>query len=538
MLALLVRSPAFKRALATIVRKELGIDALLTLGEKARGPVPFGIEPRRARPSHARESAGLPPPRSATSPRSAGALAEAYRSGASDPERVVGRALEHAESFGSRSPLVARDDGRAARDARASSERYRAGTPLGDLDGVPFVVKEEMDAEGYATRLGTSFMPHTPAQRDAVLVARLRAAGAVLIGQTPMTEYGLSPLGVNPNRRMPENAHRPGHLAGGSSTGSAVAVALGLSPLGLGTDGGGSIRVPAAHNGVFGIKPSFGRIPCTGHGVYGGTSVVHFGIIATGTRDLALALTAGAGGDDDDPPSRVAPPFAPGELEGALGRGVRGLTLGVPDSEWARASDAVTGPGRAALRALEAEGATLVSLELPLLRHAAAVGYLSIAIEAAAGLREVDALVRDRLSADLQVFLAGVSAFSPTDYVHAQRVREALRAEVASALARVDLIVLPTTGDVAPPITPAEARSGIIDTIALDATCRFVFLGNLLGLPACSVPVGRDPSGLPVGLQLIGDAWDEACILGAAAHLERLEVARTTLAPGGLDLLG
>jgi aspartyl-tRNA(Asn)/glutamyl-tRNA(Gln) amidotransferase subunit A len=537
-LAVLVRSPTMQRVLAAVVTKELGIDAIRALGQKVRGPVPFGLEPRRARPSHARASANLPLPKASSHPRSAMALAEAYRSGASGPEHVVARALEHAESFGARSPLCARDDERARRDAAASAERYRRGAPQGELDGVPIVVKEEMDAEGYPTRLGTSFMPSTPAARDAAFVARLRGAGAIVIGQTPMTEYGLSPLGANPHRRMPENAHVPGHLAGGSSTGSAVAVALGLAPLGLGTDGGGSIRVPASHNGVFGIKPSFGRIPCAGHGAYGGTSVVHFGLIGVSTSDLALALESSAGADGCDRPSLAAPPFTGGELAGALRRGVRGLTLGVPEAEWASATSTVAAAGRAALRALEADGATLVSLELPLARHAAAIGYVTIAIEATAALREVEALVRPALGADLQVFLAGVNAFSATDYVHAQRLREALREDVASALARVDLIVLPTTADVAPAITPAEARSGIIDTHALAAACRFVFLGNLLGLPACSVPVGRDSRGLPIGLQLVGDAWDEACVLGAAAHLERLEIARAFQAPGSLDLLG
>jgi aspartyl-tRNA(Asn)/glutamyl-tRNA(Gln) amidotransferase subunit A len=450
---------------------------------------------------------------------------------------VVARALGHAESFGVRSPLCARDDARAFEDARASSERFRRRAPLGALDGVPMVVKEEMDVAGYATRLGTSFLPHTPARADAPLVARLRAQGAIVIGQTPMTEYGLSPLGVNAHRRMPENAQRPGHLAGGSSTGSAVAVALGLAPLGLGTDGGGSIRVPAAYNGIFGIKPSYGRIPCTGDGMLGGTSVVHFGLLAASSTDLALALELGAGPDPGDPPSLVPPPFAEGELRAALGRGVRGLRLGVPERQWARAQSSVVGAGKLALAALEREGAILVPLELPLAHHAAAIGYLTVAVEAHAALREVSALKGAELGADLRIFLAGVSAFSSDDYVDAQRLRAALREEVARALGSVDLLALPSAANTAPAITPAEARSGIVDMDALEAACRFSFLGNLTGLPAASAPVGVDGAGLPIGLQLLGDAWDEACVLAAVAHLERLGVAAVPRAPGVLDLL-
>jgi aspartyl-tRNA(Asn)/glutamyl-tRNA(Gln) amidotransferase subunit A len=288
---------------------------------------------------------------------------------------------------------------------------------------------------------------------------------------------------------------------------------------------------------MFGLKPTYGRIPCTGDGMYGGTSVVHFGVIAASTPDLALALELGAGGDAGDPPSLVAPPYAARELDHALRRGVRGMRLGVPASEWAQASADVARAGEAAQRAFERAGATLVPVELALAHHAAAIGYLTIAIEAAAALREVTALKGREFGDDLQIFLAGVEGFAVDDYVLAQRLRDALRDEVARVLQDVDLIALPTAADIAPPITDAEAASGILDTDALDAACRFAFLGNLLGLPACSVPVGTGAHGLPVGLQLLGDAWDEASVLAAAAELERLGVARPVRAPGALDLL-
>jgi aspartyl-tRNA(Asn)/glutamyl-tRNA(Gln) amidotransferase subunit A len=297
------------------------------------------------------------------------------------------------------------------------------------------------------------------------------------------------------------------------------------------------VRVPAAYNGIFGLKPSYGRIPCTGDGMLGGTSVVHFGLLAAGSEDLAHALELAAGSDARDLPSSAAPPFAPGELLDAVRRGVRGMRIGVADAEWARADDDVARVAREALRALEREGAVLVPLELPLARHAAAIGYLTIAVEAYAALREVEARVAPALSPDLRIFLAGVRGFASDDYVDAQRLREALREEVARALASVDLIAFPTAANTAPPITAAEARSGIVDMRALDAACRFVFLANLLGLPAASAPVGSAANGLPVGLQLIGDAWDEASVLAAVAHLERVEVARVPRAPGVVDLL-
>ncbi|HEX6764401.1 MAG TPA: amidase, partial [Polyangiaceae bacterium] len=398
-------------------------------------------------------------------------------------------------------------------------------------------VKEEIDVQGFPTRLGTSFMSEEPAARDAVFVERLRAAGAIVIGQTPMTEYGLSPLGANPHRAMPRNAHDSGRLAGGSSTGSAVAVALGVCPLGLGTDGGGSIRTPASYNGIFGLKPSYGRIPITGHGMPGGTSVVHFGVLGTSSHDLALAADLAFGPDDGDPPSLCAPPFERGSCVRALGRGVRELSIGVPEAEWARADGEVAKLGKSALDALARDGAKLVPIELPLAAHAAPIGYLTIAIEARAALREVEGVHWDDLGADLKVFLSGVDGFVADDYVDAQRLREKFRSEVQAALARVDVIALPTNATTAPPITDAEARSGIIDTAALDAACRFVFLGNILGLPAASAPVGKDGAGLPVGLQIIGDAWDEACVLQVLGHLERIGAAAAPKPRGAIDLL-
>jgi aspartyl-tRNA(Asn)/glutamyl-tRNA(Gln) amidotransferase subunit A len=536
------RSGPLKLALAGVVRQELGIDTVRRLGREARGFLPYDLTPRRARESHARPSEGLPVARSKAWPRTALDLTDAYRSGKVTPEAVAERSLDAARRLANQSVhydvYTARAGESALVEARASGARWAAGAPLSELDGVPIAVKEEMDAAGFATRLGTSFMPHVPAARDAALVAALRRAGAVAVGQTPMTEYGLSPLGVNAHRNMPRNAHDPGRLAGGSSTGSAVAVALGLVPLALGADGGGSIRVPAAYNGIYGIKPTYGRISCTGHGSPGGTSVVHFGPIAASTRELALTVELAAGPDPADRATLPQPPLAPGELTEALGRGVVGLRLGVPEAEWADADADVARAGREALAALERAGAVLIPCELPLARHAPAIGYLTIAIEARAALRAVENEHWNELGLDLRIFLAGIDAFVSDDYVDAQRLREKLREELTSVLREVDAIALPTSKSVAPAVTDAEAQSGIIDTRALDGACRFSFLGNLTGAPAGTAPVGRSTGGLPIGLQILGDAWDEACVLQVLAALERDGVAEVARPKHAVDLLG
>lgn len=539
-LAAAMRSKVVRHAVAHNVREELGIDRALALPAARRGPLLTSQAPLVARASHERpsEHLGPPAPRRAW-PRTINDLVCAFAERRATPEGVARRALEAARSLaldGARGPFMGYLDERAARAAKSAEGHFERGLAR-VLEGVPFAVKEELDVEGMPTRLGTSFMPYYPAQKDALAVARLVGAGAIPVGQTPMTEYGMSPLGVNAHRRMPRNAHDAHRLAGGSSTGSAVAVALGVVPFALGTDGGGSIRVPAAYNGIFGLKPTYGRVPLVGHGSPWSTSVVHIGALAGTSSDLALVTELIAGADEGDALSATQPPLEAGKLVRALERGVRGLRIGVPHSEWRAAEPEVERLGTHALAALEREGAILVPITLELADHAAAIGYLTIALEVYAALREVRRAHLFDLGYDLQIVLSGLEAFRPDDYVEAQCLRSALRAELRDALREVDLIALPSTANTAPAIDDAEAKSGILDPDALAAACRFAFLANLTGLPAASVPVGLSSEGLPVGLQLIGDAWDEACVLQAAAHLERTGVATVTKPARAVDLL-
>jgi len=329
-------------------------------------------------------------------------------------------------------------------------------------------------------------------------------------------------------------------LAGGSSTGSAVAVASGVTPLSVGCDGGGSIRIPAALCGVFGLKPTYGRVPQTGHGLPGATSVVHLGPIGTSARDLASFLEYASGPDADDPSSSGAAQHEPGTFSRALGRGVRGLRIGIDEDDWASLADDIAGPGREALDALERSGAVLVGVKLRLARFAAPIGYLTIGVEAFTAMSEIRARHMDELGQDMQLFLSGLETCRPDDYVDAQKIRSKLRLELAQALRHVDVIAMPATAVAAPTVSDDEARLGFIDPPLLDAVCRFAFLANVTGTPAGVAPVGSDRNGMPVGLQILGDAWDEACVLQVLAHLERIGVAKVQR-PGpdvGLDLLG
>jgi aspartyl-tRNA(Asn)/glutamyl-tRNA(Gln) amidotransferase subunit A len=521
----LARTRAGASLLYAFGRGEMRIGALDEIPVSLLGDVVVDNRPLAGRPPRQGPTAGLPLPPAPWSGTSA-TLTAAYRAGATTPTQVVEDAFRKARALAARRPscgpiLDAREDGARA-EAAASTARWQRGAALGVFDGVPMLVKEQTSVAGLPARGGSDLGDASPAAHDATCVARLRAAGAIVLGTTMMTEYGMTPLGFNPKRVMPRNPHATGHVAGGSSTGSGVAVATGVVPVAAGGDGGGSIRIPAGLCGVFGIKPTWGRVSRSGD-IFGGT-VGHLGPIASSTLDLAHFLEIASGFDRDDSQTELAPGRPAGSFVAALARGVRGLRIGIDASEWADASADVAKVGRAALEILANEGAILVDIHLALARHAAAVGYLTISLEALAS--QIDLFEASAaFNADLAISHATLARASALQFMRAQRVRSALRREVANALRDVDVLALPTTATTAPAVTDAEFNAGFLDARAVDAMCRFNFLGNLTGLPALTAPVGVDPGGLPIGIQFVGDAWDEATVLAAGAHLERLGVA-------------
>ncbi len=449
------------------------------------------------------------------------------------------KCLQYARDLAKRKPTIGpltHDTGDVAREeARASEARYKKKKPLGALDGVPVVIKEETAVKGLPCRGGTFFFGDEPAERDATVVARLRAAGAIVIGISSMTEYGMSPLGQNAQRAMPKNPHNDAHVAGGSSTGSGVAVATGLVPIAIGCDGGGSIRIPSAMNGVFGIKPTWGRVSRSGD-IFTGSSVAHLGPLASSTEDLARVLEVIGARDPEDEETRESPEIPAGSLVAACQRGVKGLRIAIDERQWQDATPVIQKAGRDALDALEKEGAHLVTTHIDMLRYAAPIGYATIGLEARGALRDHWMRFADRMSPDLQVVMSALTQLSAIDYIDAQRLRAGLRREVARLFGDVDLLALPSSITTAAAATEAEMQSGFIDSAALDSSCRFAFLGNLTGFPAASVPVGVDANRLPIGLQLVGDAWDEATVFAACAHLERIGAARARRPAISVDL--
>lgn len=422
-----------------------------------------------------------------------------------------------------------RDD--VLRLAEAALKRWRAGTPRGPLDGVPVVVKDELDMVPYPTTVGTTFLGKSAAVRDATAVARLRRAGAVLLGKANMHEIGINPTGANNHYGHVANPYALRRDAGGSSSGSAAAVAAGLCPVSVGADGGGSIRVPAALCGVVGLKPTFGRVSEAGAAPLC-WSVAHVGPMAATVGDALLAYAIMAGPDLRDPNTGLQPPLArdpdilspwsstPISAERAA------IRIGIFEPWFEHAEAPIVEACAAAVETLvasgEAERRDIVITHLNAYRVAHVVTILS---EMAAFMESHPGCLSS-LGPHAQINLRAAHRFTATDYVRAQRARAHAMRQLERVFQTVDVIATPTTAVVAPVIPvvdPADAWSDLSTTTEL---MRFCYLTNLTGHPSISVPCGYTEDGLPIGLQLIAPHWHEARLFQVAARVETATIRR------------
>ncbi len=409
--------------------------------------------------------------------------------------------------------------------ARAAylDERRARGHVLGPLAGVPVAVKDIIDQAGVPTTAGSSFLTAVP-ERSAPVVARLEAAGAVIIGRTGLHEFAFGFSSENawwgPVRNPWDTTLSPG----GSSGGSAAAVAAGSAPIALGTDTGGSVRVPAALCGLFGLKVTHGRVPTSG--VFPlAESLDTVGPLARSSADLALAYVVIAGEDPDDPwsaPRTVTPPEPPPPLDG-LRMAVPRPWLDQPMTDPVRTSFA------AALDALADNGATVAEVQAPTIEP---VGMIAQTLaEVATVHRRWLAERPDAYGADVRDRLAQTAAVSVDQYAASLRWRASLRRAFGRVLAGADLIATPAVA--------ANRKTIGEDTIDVAGVARpyrpllsgFSALVNQAGLPAVVVPLATD--GVPPpSLQLIGPPWSEARLLAVAAALEQLGIAGFRPPPG------
>lgn len=402
--------------------------------------------------------------------------------------------------------------------ARASETMIAAGHRLGPLHGVPIALKDNIDVRGEITTAGSKILAEHRPDADAAVVRRLRAAGAIIVGKTNMHEFAWGGTSANPHYGFVTNPWDTTRMPGGSSGGSGVAVATRACAGALGTDTGGSIRLPSALNGVTGLRPTIGRVSNAGV-VPLAWSMDTVGPIGRTAADCAAMFTPLAGFDPDDAGS-----IDRGTVDYArdLDSGVDGLRIGVIEGySLHHVQPAVEKSVGSALEVLATAGARTVDVAV-----ADIEGNISaqLTVEAAEPSTYHQRWLRERpedYGDDVRLLLEAGELLLATQYLQAQRYRALLRQQTMAALARADVLVCPTLpfaatplGDVTVEITPGAPED------MLSAIMQFTGLPSLTGLPAISVPCGFDAGGLPIGLQLIGRPFEETTLLRAAAAFQ------------------
>ena len=415
--------------------------------------------------------------------------------------------------------------------AEAVDKRRSRGEPLGPLAGVPVALKDNLCVRGMRTTASSKILDQFHPPYDATVVRRLEAAGAVVVGKTNCDEFAMGSSNENSAYGAVRNPWAPSRIPGGSSGGSAAAVAARLVPIALGSDTGGSIRQPAALCGIIGLKPSYGRVSRYGLLAFA-SSLDQIGPMTRTTADAALVLSVLAGPDSAD--STSAPRDVPDYLAALTGT-VDGLRIGVPRAFVTSGVDKeVLAAFERALDALRAQGATLVDIELPHAKYAIPTYYLVATAEASSNLARYDGVryghratlpagaslgdmynqtrdegfgaeVKRRIMLGTYVLSAG---YYDAYYLKAQQVRTLLRRDYEQAFERVDAVAMPTTPS---PAFPIGEKAD--DPLQMYLEDIFTVSANLAGLPAISIPAGLTAARLPIGLQLTGRMFDEATLL-------------------------
>jgi aspartyl-tRNA(Asn)/glutamyl-tRNA(Gln) amidotransferase subunit A len=426
--------------------------------------------------------------------------------------------------------------------AAAVDARRAAGQPLGALAGVPVAVKDNICTRGVRTTASSRILATYTPPYDATVVTRLEAGDAVIVGKTNCDEFAMGSSNENSAFGPVRNPWALTHTPGGSSGGSAAAVAAGCVPVALGSDTGGSIRQPASFCGVVGLKPTYGRVSRYGLLAFA-SSLDQIGPFARTAEDAALALSVIAGPDSRDATSSPEPVTAWADPPAPT---VQGLRIGVPRRFTHEGVDAqVSQAFDRALEQFEALGATLVDVELPHAPYGVPAYYLVCTAEASSNLARYDGVkygyrspaaanglksmythtrsegfgaeVKRRIMLGTYVLSAG---YYDAYYLKAQQVRTLLRRDYEQAFARVDVVAMPTS-----PLPPFALGEKTDDPLAMYLADIFTVSANLAGLPAVSMPCGvaETPNGatLPLGVQLTGRAFDESTLLRAAGAFEQ-----------------
>lgn len=456
-------------------------------------------------------------------------LVDGYRTGAFSPVDVVEAALRRCAEIQPHVNAFVRIDADQARvQARESAGRWRRGEPLGLVDGVPVTVKDILLQRGAPTLRGSKTVhPEGVWDEDAPSVARLREHGAVFLGKTTTPEFGWKGVTDSPQSGITRNPYDTSRTTGGSSGGSAAAVALGAGPLSLGTDGGGSVRIPAAFCGIFALKPTYGRVPLYPASAFG--TLAHVGPMTRDAADAALLLDVIAAPDSRD---WSGLPPAPGSFAAGLSGGVKGLRVAYSPSLGGQVAvrPAVAAAVRRAVERLAGLGAYVEETDPDFTEPVEAFHTLWFS-GAARVTQQLGPHQRKLLDPGLREICGQGARRSALDYLAAVDVRMELGRRMGRFHDSYDLLVTPTL-----PITAFEAGEEVPRGSGhrrWTGWTPFTYPFNMTQQPAATVPVGTDGDGLPIGLQLVAARHRDDLVLRAAHTLYEAGVAATGLTPAG-----
>ena len=435
---------------------------------------------------------------------SAAEIAARVRRRELSPFEVARAIVERADAHRSLNAFITLRPEAVLREARHLEDRVQAGEDLGPLAGVPVAVKDLMHVKGYPMTCGTKALPGDESSSDAQAVAKLRAAGALIVGTTNLHELAYGVTSANPHFGHVANPAAPGHIPGGSSGGSGAAVAAGLSAIALGTDTGGSIRIPAACCSIVGFKGTHEAVSRAGVWPLS-DSLDHIGPLTRSVADAALSFEVMAGlpagciaSKNVERPRLVKPaPYFFDQLDAPVRERID-----------------------TALRKLTGAGATLEERKIDAVQYVPAVQFVTIAVDGCQSNWSLLTGRGERIGAEVRVRLEVGQFIAAIDYVKAQRLRRQIRDAMIAALKDADVFVLPTM----PLSTPKQGLSTIEfagrKMPLAGAVTRLTGPFNSTGMPALSIPCGRDGKGLPVSLQLVGRPGADATVLAVGRWVE------------------
>ncbi len=435
------------------------------------------------------------------------------------PVEVINAHLERVaqtdEKLNSFITLLADESLDAAREAEKS---VLSGTYLGPLHGLPVGLKDLYYTKGIRTTIGSKILREFVPEYDAAVTAKFKQAGAIILGKLQMHEFALGGTSENPHDGPAHNPWDIECMTGGSSGGSGSAVASGQCMAALGSDTGGSIRIPASLCGIVGLKPTFGRV--SRHGVYPLCwSLDTAGPMTRTVRDAALVLNAIAGHDGRDPSSSNVPVE---DFTAALDRGVEGIRVGIPKEYFFDVIDPeVRDPVFEASRVLQGLGASVDEVSIPALDHSFGISTTIMMAESAELHLEHLRTRADDIGADVRGRLELGAMLPAIDYIKAQRARSAFNMQVSQVLQKFDILLAPSTPISAPKLGQTSVMIEGKEESALFLLPRLTRSFNISGSPTISVPCGFTSSNMPIGVQLAGRLFDEATVLRVAHAYEQ-----------------